>query len=287
VSTAAFGIGLKSGDHIALVEGEYPSDALSWMLAAERAGAIVDFYPANRAADPESWVKDFHPRTRVCNVSHVSFQTGTMLDIKSLGIALAERDILFVVDATQSFGGMPIDPSALALIDVMPCSTYKWMLAPYGQALCYWSEKAVARIAHMQAGWLTMPQSPHNLTAYTKEVRPGARKFDRGQTPNVLTGRGLAASVGLLSELGLVNIYQHNQRLVSHFVENYSRQQYQLVTKGSGSNILCLKANGMASAELQARLRQAGIDVSVREGNVRISFHLYNRMDEVDALLSV
>ena len=287
ISFAAFGLGLKAGDHVALVEGEYPSDVLSWMLAAERSGAVVDFFPAVRLADPRAWVREFHPQTRVCNVSHVSFQTGTMVDLKELGAALAERDILFVADVTQSFGGMPIDPQALAYIDVMPCSTYKWVLAPYGQAFSYWSEKACRLIQHMHAGWLTLPQAPQNLTTYTKSVRPGARKFDRGQTPNVLGALGLEVSVGLLGEVGIARIYEHNQNLVRHFRENFSRQKYQLLTDGQGSNIVCLKAKNAKSSDLQDRLRQAGIDVSVREGNLRISFHLFNGVHEVDALLEV
>ena len=287
ISFAAFGLGLQAGDHVALVEGEYPSDVLSWMLAAERSGAVVDFFPAAKLADPRGWVQEFHPKTKVCNVSHVSFQTGSMVDLKALGAALADRDILFVADVTQSFGGMPLDPQALAYIDVMPCSTYKWMLAPYGQAFSYWSEKACQRIQHMHAGWLTMPQAPQNLTAYTKAVRPGARKFDRGQTPNVLGALGLETSLGLLAEVGLSRIYEHNQTLVRHFHENYSRQKYQLLTVGEGSNILCLKAQNIDSGDLQARMRQAGIDVSVREGNLRISFHLFNGIREVEALLKV
>lgn len=287
ISFAAFGLGLGTGDHIAVVEGEYPSDVLSWMLVAERTGATVDVYPAEHLLDPAAWVKAFHPGTKVCNVSHVSFQTGTIVDLKALGTALAQRGILFVADVTQSFGGMGIEPEILELIDIMPCSTYKWMLSPYGQAFCYWSERAVANIKHMHAGWLSMPQAPHNLTAYTTAVRDGARKFDRGQTPNLLGVLGLEASLSLLAEVGLPEIYRHNQSLVTHFLENLSLDKYQLLTQSLGSNIICIKAQGVESQMLLEGMRQGGIDVSVREGNLRISFHLFNQRQEVDVLLKV
>lgn len=286
VSAAAFGLGLKAGDSIAILEGEYPSDVLPWMLVAERTGVQIQFLKAESARDPDVLVKSLRPNTKVFGISHVCFQTGSIVDLVALGKVLKEREILFLADITQSFGGMPLPPQALPFIDIMPCSVYKWVLAPYGQAFCYWSDRALKQVQATQFSWLAMAHSPSDLTRYTTKTKGGARKLDRGQSPNILGLSGLEGSLELLSELGLEAIYRHNQTLVRHFLSHYPQKKYRLLTQGTGSNIVCLQAQGgQSAAALQSILRTAGIDVSVREGNLRISFHLFNTLAEVEVLL--
>jgi len=288
VSTCAFGLDLRSGDRVAVVEGEYPSDVLPWLVLRDRVGIEVDFLPAKLLQDPKQFAAALHPSVRVVALSHVSFQTGSIVDLRAMGRELANRDLFTVVDVTQSFGGMPLDPAVFGHFDVVVCSTYKWLLAPYGQAFAVWSDRALARVATMHSGWLSMPQMPHDLTKYTTAARPGARRFDRGQSPNILGNRGLCATLELLNGVGLERIWKHNQTLVTRIRENLRPQRFTVLTDGLGSNILCLRAtSSMDSAALQQTLRKSGIDVSVREGNLRISAHLWNSVEEVDRLLGV
>ena len=55
----------------------------------------------------------------------------------------------------------------------------------------------------------------------------------------------------------------------------------------SFGNIIAIKAQGIDSVKLENELKDKNIDVSVREGNIRLSFHLFNRIDQIEKLLEV
>ena len=51
------------------------------------------------------------------------------------------------------------------------------------------------------------------------------------------------------------------------------------------ANIVCFNIPGIDPLLLAKKLKQRNIDVSVREGNIRLSFHLFNTKKQVDMLL--
>ena len=127
---------------------------------------------------------------------------------------------------------MEITQEELALIDVLACASYKWMLGPYGHAFAYFSPKAQKLVAHTTGNWVTSPNSKivYNLLNYTTETLPGARKYDRGQTSNMLANACLEASLEVMNELGPVNIRNHNHAIRDYFLSHVSTQNYQLIT---------------------------------------------------------
>jgi selenocysteine lyase/cysteine desulfurase len=248
----------------------------------------IDFYENELLQDIDALKKALHPKTRFLNLSQVGFQNGNRVDLLNLGRYLQQREIRFIVDVTQGLGGVSISPAEIELIDVMLCSTYKWLLAPYGQAFAFWSKRALQETSQTHGNWLTQPAAPKDLTVYSLNAKEGARRFDRGQAPNILGLKGLEASLTLFQELGLSEIERHNLELANYFTENFDRKRYQLVTKSNlKSSIVCLKANNTDIDNLMQKLKSSNVDISVREGNLRISFHLYNSKIQVERLLKV
>lgn len=287
VSFFALGCQLPPGSRVALFHNEYPSDVLPWLFAQkQRRDFEIDFYDKNILFDITELQNRLHPKTRILNISQVGFQTGLRVDLKSIGTFLREREIMFVADVTQGLGGVAISAEEIELTDLMVCSPYKWLLSPYGQAFAWWSERALACVEQTQGNWLTQPQSPHKLTEYTLLAKPGARKFDRGHAPNPLGAKGLLASLTLFQEIGLENIEKHNLKMAQFFLEHFNKNKYELVAASPlPSAIVTLKSKSLSSDELQIKLSEAKIDVSVREGNLRVSFHLFNSLDHVEAIL--
>ena len=145
-------------------------------------------------------------------------------------------------------------------------------------------------VHHNSGNWITSANSTdvQSLLDYTTETIPGARKFDRGQTANLLATSCLEKSLELLLEVGLENIEEYNQNLVSHFIKNLKSKNLKLITpKEKPSNILCFKVMGGQTSELEQKLISNNIDVSIREGSLRLSFHLYNSLAQVNFLLNI
>ena len=98
---------------------------------------------------------------------------------------------------------------------------------------------------------------------------------------------GLSASMCFLKDIGLDNIARHNAYLRDYFLEHYPKKKYSLITPRDGlGNIICLKAvGGTDSRALEEKLRRENIDISVRQGNARISFHIFNTEGQVELLI--
>ena len=244
----ANGYPLKDNETVCTLDKEYPSVVLPWMLAKQNRGIAFDLVSiASDAGAPTSdWLKENIPaNTRVLNLSHVTFDTGKRIDIIDIGKFCKQRDIFLVIDATQSLGGIHISKEELSYIDVLACSSYKWILGPYGHAFAYFSKRAQELIQNQNANWLKSPRSQkvYNLLDYTTETHPGARCFDRGQTSNMLTLSCLEAGLDFLTQVGLQNIELHNKEIRDHFLSNLPKNKYNLITpEDQMGNIICLKS---------------------------------------------
>jgi selenocysteine lyase/cysteine desulfurase len=162
------------------------------------------------------------------------------------------------------------------------------MLGPYGHAFGYFSERALNLIDHNTGNWVVSPNSKvvYQLLDYTTDTLPGARKYDRGQASNMLTLSCLEAGLDLLGEIGLQKVRQHNQKVRDYFLDNYPKEKFELITPiHSMGNILSLKAKGIDPLELERELKFRNVDVSVRQGNIRLSFHIFNTEEQVNTLI--
>jgi cysteine desulfurase/selenocysteine lyase len=295
-------IHLEKGDEVCTLNREYPSDVLAWQLKRENDG--TPFTLLSSPFPTADWLRENLPsKTKVFIISHVAFESGRKVNLVEIGKLMRERDILFIVDVTQSLGGMPIKKEELQFIDVMVCSCYKWMLGPYGTAFAYFSSKALNQIKHRQVNWLTSINSKNlgNLLDYSTIPLPGARRFDRGQTPNMLANSCLEASLDFFFEVGLDRISQHNSDLRDYFLNHFPNKKFQILCQQEDrknySNILALQFKGTdhlnaiisnannAPNTLMQQLRAHNIDASIREGSLRISFHIFNTHSQVETLL--
>ncbi len=286
----ASGIKILADEVVVVPNGEYPSNVLPYMLGAERGRFQFHLAPIGKEEPlTVDWLKKNLPaKTRVFCASWVAFDTGKKMEISAIGKYLHERNIFFVVDATQALGGLSLSAQDWKYIDVLACSSYKWVLGPYGHAFAYFSQRALDLIGHPNANWLTSPNSKiiYNLLDYTTETLPGARKFDRGQTANMLSMSCLEASLEMFNELDLKAIEKHNASLRDYFIQNFPKKKYQMMTPTDAmGNILALKTLGPDPIELERELKFRNIDISVRQGNLRLSFHLFNTQDQVEQLL--
>lgn len=285
----ATGLNLAKDDVICAIDQDYPSDILPWMMSEKLGKGVFHLMKSpTTAVDPDWVIQNLPAKTKVFCVSHVAFDTGKKIDVGVLGKKLKEKGIFFIVDTTQALGGLAITKEELDCIDVLACSSYKWMLGPYGHAFAYFSERALSSIQYTQANWIKAPTStnPNNLTNYTLDTFPGACKFDRGQVGNMLAMACLDASLDLFIELGLESIELYNRKLRDFFLDNFPKKKYSLlIPKESLGNIVSLKAQKTDSIEIKRILKHNNTDVSVREGNIRLSFHLFNTKDQIKSLI--
>lgn len=290
INIIANGFIFEKGDVVAAINKDYPSNILPWMLAERHNKFKFDMIDLGSEVVPNpDWLeRNLKPQTKIFNMSYVTFDTGKKMDLLSIGKFLKSRNILFVVDATQALGGMEITTEELSYIDILTVSSYKWMLGPYGHAFAYFSQRAQDQIYHLNANWILSPNSKqvYNLLDYTTETLPGARQYDRGQAANLLCSGCLEGSLSFLQEVGLSNIRKYNAEIRDYFLEHYPKSKYNLVTPlDHMGNIVCMKSVSGDSIALEQEFKKRNIDVSVRQGNIRLSFHVFNTKAQVEELI--
>jgi cysteine desulfurase / selenocysteine lyase len=277
---------LPKKPHIMLLQGEYPSDVLPWLFLKEKGLCDVSILPRfGLMDDPKTFFKNIPASVTTFVFSHVCFQTGEQLPVEAILRETAARRIDAILDVTQSLGGMPLNYEIVSNTAAIVCSTYKWMLAPYGGACAAWSPDFLKKVQPSQWSWLSMAHAPYRLTEYTTDQKPGAMKLDRGQSPCPVINAGMAASFEYLLKTGLANVYDHNQKLATQFLQSFPKEKFELSANPNGSNIVCLRSKSHSGEKIKEALAQHKVDVSVREGNLRISFHLFNTGKDVDQLL--
>lgn len=284
VSHIANGLELQDGDEILLLKGDYPSMVLPWMVRAERTPLNIRLLDEEVFADPSRLSAEIGPRTRAVGVSHVTFHSGRRYPINEIGRLCRERGVLFIADASQSFGAMSVN---LANVDILVGVAYKWLLGPYGSAYGYFSDDALAHLHRTHANWLVSPNSlsVESLVDYTTAVLPGARKFDRGQSPSFLITAALEGALEVIQEKGLKRIEAHNLSLARHFATNIPRGYNLVINSDEVTPILCIRPQREDAMDIRAKLATKGMDMSVREGRLRLSFHFFNTLDEINKLL--
>ena len=124
---------LRPGDHAitSVLEHNSVSRPLNQL---ERDGVItLTRLPANddHMIDPDDVVRAFKPSTRLVALTHASNVTGTIQPIKAIGAAVRARDALFLVDASQSAGVVPISFEE-DCIDLLAFTGHKALSWTYG-----------------------------------------------------------------------------------------------------------------------------------------------------------
>ncbi len=217
---------------------------------------------------------DFKPD--IIAVSHVQYTTGFKCDIEVLGKYCKANNIIFIVDATQSLGCVPLDMQKLD-VDILAASTYKWMCAGHGAGILYVSEKLQEKInfkigyyeAFLEFGyeWKTK-QNLKNLEAGHKDLYAFYRL-------------GFALDDMLNKDMN--QVLEHNRSLVLKLRNILHTSGYDVISNYSKEHlagILVVKEN----EELMKKLDKNNIIATHRAKSLRFSCHFYNDESDLDQL---
>ncbi len=123
---------LRSGDHVVTTSMEHNS-VMRPLRALEREGVAVTVIPCSMEGflDPDRLVQEFRRTTRMAVVNHGSNVTGTLQPVEEIGRLCRARGILFLVDAAQTAGAVPIDMERHN-IDLLAFTGHKALFGPQG-----------------------------------------------------------------------------------------------------------------------------------------------------------
>jgi cysteine desulfurase / selenocysteine lyase len=287
LSTVANGLRWQPGENLVTVRNEFPSNIYPWLRLREAFGVEVRMAEERDGRiDLNELIGLIDAKTRLVAISYVQYASGFRADLERLGRAARAVDALLVVDVIQGLGVVPIDVQA-ELVDVAAGACHKWLLTPEGVGFLYLSDRARERIQPTLVGWISVP-NPDDYGNYSQGWNRGALAWETGTAPMALI-HGLEQSLKLLSETGIDHIQLHLEMLTDYLCERLANKSYRIVSsreRHEKSQIVCIQhTGGLSAMDLYAHLKERSIITAPRGDRLRISPHLYNTSEEIDALV--
>lgn len=281
ISTVAAGLRLAAGDNVVVPDGEFPANVYPWMALAGVEVRRVPKREGRLLAEEVARLVD--RRTRAVSVSFVDWLTGHRADLRSIGEVAHAHGALFVVDAIQGLGALPLDVSECG-IDALAADGHKWICGPEGAGILYVRREVRERIAPTRPSWMSV-RHPTRFLQYDLAPAPTARRYQDG-TPNTCGIYGLRAALDLILEIGIDAIAARVLALASLVRAGARERGLRLACEAEGS-----EASGITSLVLEdaavyaAALEKRKVIVAAREGRLRVATHHFNDEEDVARLL--
>lgn len=287
----ANGLPWEHGDEVLVIEGDYPATVLPWQRLTEHGVQVRPLHPARELLTADELTAAFGPRTRLLAVTWVDSFTGRTLDLDALGTVCRRAGVVLVVNASQALGARPIDVQRTPVDAVLSCG-YKWLCGPYATGFAWLHPTLSNRLRPQQAYWLAMQagRGLDQMRQTTIRDDLGVEAFDVFCPASFATTLPWIASLELLLDLGVKAIADWDQQLIDRLLDGLDSDQYQLLSPPSGptrSTLVVLCRTDGSSHHRHEQLTGAGIDAAYREGNLRLSPHLFNTTADIDHALDV
>ena len=287
-------IPFRKGQHALTISEEFPScyyTARRWCKdhgAELKVVARREEIPLKGKDWNERILQAINPDTAFVVMASVHWMNGTRFDLEAIGTRCLDVGAKLVVDGSQSVGALPIDVRACH-IDALICAAYKWLMGPYSTALSYIHEDFNGGVP-LEESWMTRPNSERfdRLTQYEEGYKPGAVRFDVGQSSNFILMPMLDEALRQLLEWGIADIQEYARKLGEPLIKHFRGKGVAVddeVFRAHHLMGLPLPGNTRGEAlvgELQARK----VFVSLRGNNIRISINVFNTPEDVSELIS-
>ncbi|MEO6903907.1 MAG: aminotransferase class V-fold PLP-dependent enzyme [Bacteroidia bacterium] len=282
----AQGIDFKKGDNVVIAEHEHWNNTFPW-LRLEDKGVEVRFAKLNadNGIDPEAIEKLVDDKTRVVAIAAVRFNSGFRPNLAAIGKIAHKNGAIFIVDAAQAAGMIPIDVER-EQIDVMTGCGFKWLLGMHGTGFLYVSKRVIKMIDPVLPGMYAADNRVDKLCYYDD-----SRKYETG-TISYSLFNAWSAGLELLLDIGIKNVYDSVLDHTDLLIDGLREKGYQLVTptkkREERTAIVHFNTGSLETTKaLFEELTNKKILLTLQGNNIRISPNFFNTKDEIKTFLNL
>ena len=285
----AWAIAPKKGANIVSTRASFPSTVYPWKRVAEEFGAEVRLaeHDENYYTKADDIFDLIDKDTAVVTLSHVEYACGQRYNLESFAKAAHDVGALFIVDATQSMGMVPINAQNTGA-DAIVASGYKWLRGTYGAAVGY----IAPSIQSFSPGIIGFRSHKDiwNMKAERLELPEDASRFEF-TTIHFGAALGLAASIDEITNLGIQKVWERDLELTDILIEGVLEKGLEIASPTNDeerSSIVSIKMPaGFDTREVVRKLQDDyGILVTNRSGFLRVSPHIDNNNKEIAFFLT-
>lgn len=251
---------LNPGDHVITTSMEHNS-LLRPLYALQSRGVELTVVPAmsDGLVSVEDISNAMQKNTRMIALAHVSNVCGAIQPIRNIADICLENRALFLLDAAQSAGHLPIDVENLA-IDLLAVPGHKGLLGPTGTGILYVAPDVPLRPV-LQGG-----TGVHSTSQEQPLIMPDGYEAGTHNLPGVA---GLLAGIEFIHHQGLHTIHEHEQRMLDQAELALEKIPgvciYGPADQKKRCSVLSFTVSGIDSALLATELDTI-YDIAVRSG---------------------
>jgi cysteine desulfurase/selenocysteine lyase len=280
---AAMALRLQEGDEIVVNDLDFPATATPWMQAD--CAAVAKVWRARQGAlRLEDLIALLGPRTRLVNVSLVSFYNGFKIQLEEIIEAVRQHSsALVAVDVTQALGRVPLN---LKGADLIVSSTHKWILGSHGGGLVGVPAKRTQEWTTPAGGWYNI-QDAFRSDRFDgpAQSKPGAESFMVGM-PNYAAVYAVNAALAYIESVGVENIARHADPLVRQCLDGVKAMPIELLTPDEPGALGGIFSFLHPQAErLHQHLHEQNIHIMSQAGRLRVAIHGYNTQEDIEFFL--
>jgi L-cysteine/cystine lyase len=280
------GINWQAGDEVIITNHEHIGAFAPLYQLRDRTGIVVKIADlgdqANRPLRPaiEALLTS---RTRLIILSHVTWTTGTVLDIQSIGRLGQEHHLPVLVDGAQSAGAIKVNVHELE-VDFYSIPMQKWLCGPNGSGALYVRQSSRSLITPTFVGF------PSMIFSEGWKLQDNAKRFEVGGLPTANIVGQYAALQWLENKVTHDWMFRHISELNTYAYHALKtiKDICILTPQPGASGILSFIVTGQDEEEIVKRLQQE-YTIYIRSipetKALRLCTGFYNTEEEIDRLI--
>ncbi len=291
---AFYAIPFAEGDRILTGVAEYASNYIAFLQVTRRTGARIDVIPNDEHGriSVTALRQAIDERVKLIAITHVPTNGGLVNPAEAVGRVAREAGVLYLLDACQSIGQMPIDVNAIGC-DMLSATGRKFLRGPRGTGFLYVRRDVLHRL---EPPFLDLHAA--EWTARDRyEIRSDARRFESWEA-NYAGHIGLGVAIDYALGWGLEAIWAR----VADLAAKLRRQLDDIpgiTVRDLGTTrcgIVSFTVDGRDAETIREQLAQRRMNVSVSRQSatrldmearglsdlVRASVHYYNSEEEIE-----
>jgi selenocysteine lyase/cysteine desulfurase len=286
-------IPFRDGDTILTAQSEYGSNYLSYLKLKEQVNVNIEIIPSTASGEIclEALADMLDSSVKLISITHIPTNGGLVNPIEAIGKLARQHNILYLVDACQTAGQLPIDVERIGC-DFLSATGRKYLRGPRGSGFLYVKKSIIEQLKPpmidvRSATWT-------DLDSY--QLRADATRFENWEN-NYSALLGLGCAIDYALDIGLAKIAQINKDLATELRNQLSNIEG-VVVQDIGSDKCAIVSFCVAGIDAQAivdtlRKQQINtscsrpsstlIDAKIRDlpDLVRASLHYFNTRDQI------
>lgn len=295
---AFYSIDFKPGDRILTSMAEYASNFIPYLQMARQRDVKVDVVPNDEHGQlsVEALQEMLDERVKLVSITHVPTNGGLVNPAAAIGDAVRQSDALYLIDACQSVGQLPVDVERIGC-HMLSTTGRKYLRGPRGTGFLYVKRDIIPQL---EPPFLDL----HAATWVDRdryEIRADARRFENWET-NYAGKIGLGVAIDYAMEFGVESTWLRLQSLAERLRSRLNEID-SVTVRDLGEvrgGIVTFTVDGVDHDVVKRKLAESRMNVTVSgpastlldmqdrgiDSLVRASVHYYNTDDEIERFVS-